>query len=164
MTAILAVPYERDGASRVLMAGDRALVNPSTGECFECGPKVVPIGRFVVGIAGAIGGIWNEIRFTDPPPRTMAELLALIGPGPDGCVLVAQGAQVSALNWDSAGRWSVDRVKLPTAIGSGGQAALGAYRALRSCGVETRKAVRQSMAQAAKLNAYVRAPFDLLVT
>lgn len=164
MTAILAVQYERDGQRRVLMAGDRALVNPATGDALECGPKVIRVGRFVIGIAGAIGGIWNEIRFADPVPQSVADVLALIGPGPDGMVLIAQGAQLCAAQWDSSQRWSVDRVKLPSAIGCGGQAAVSAFSALTSCGVETKTAVRKAMAQAAKINAFVRAPFDLLVT
>jgi hypothetical protein len=159
MTAILARQY----GQRWLVGGDRALTTED-GAVSSGGPKVLSVGRYVLAVAGAIGGWWELTP--DLETTTPWDLLARLGPGPDAEVLIAERRTLWAGQYHAdEERWSLRELRSPvTGIGAGAAYGVGAlltYARPRKRETADRQ-MRKALAICAQCHATVRGPYDLL--
>lgn len=155
MTAILAVKSK----GRVIVGSDRA-VTCDNGQVLRCGPKVIWVGGFLVGLAGSIGGHWEALQ--EATPATIRDVCQLLGPGPEAEAIAAQRGNLWLLSWEAGdGRWSACEVDGPVALGSGGLVALGAF--LGAQGTTDRR-IRRALELTAKHVGGVAGPFDVVTT
>ncbi len=125
MTAILAVPSK----DRVYVGHDSA-ITMENGQQLICGTKAIWIGKFLVAVAGEIGGHWEALQLESP--KTVREVCDLLGPGPEAEVVIAQRNAIWQASWvASESRWSICEVAGPVALGNGGLCALGGFTAAK---------------------------------
>lgn len=155
MTAILAVKSK----GRVHIGSDRA-ISLDNGQVIRCGPKSIWVGRYLLAVAGSLGGHWEALQ--EASPANLRELCDLIGYGPNAEALAAQGPNLWLLSYDKEEeRWGACEVSGPVALGSGGLVTLGAYYAVQ--GTAERRLLRALQITAANV-AGVKEPFDVVST